>query len=236
VTRWDDARFPTVRGVVRRGIHLQDFRHFIYAQGASRRVVNMEWSKCWAENKKEIDTQAKRFTTINKTDNVELTVTNGPEGSSNSYLASPLHLKDSSLGSRVIRISKQVLFETVDVDGIAAGETIVLMRWGGVKISKVDGGLEGEFIPDGDFKAAKRKLSWMAKTDANQTVILTEFDNLISKEKLEEEDKFEDFINPDTMAATEAIVDVGLKSPQEHEIIQLERPWILPRRPSLHQQ
>jgi glutamyl-tRNA synthetase len=223
VSGWDDARFPTVRGVVRRGIHLQALRNFIYSQGASRRVVNMEWNKFWAENKKEIDKQAKRFMAINKADNVELTITNGPEESSNSYLESPLHPKDPSLGSRVVRLSKQVLLETVDVDGITVGETIVLMRWGVVKISKIDGGLEGEFVPDGDFKAAKRKLSWMAKTDANPTVILTEFDNLISKEKLEEEDKFEDFINPDTQATTEAIGDAGLKALQEHEIIQLER-------------
>jgi glutamyl-tRNA synthetase len=110
--------------------------------------------------------------------------------------------------------------ETIDVDGITVGETVALMRWGVVKISKADGGLEGA---DGDFKAAKRKLSWMAKMDTNPAVILTEFDNLISNEKLEEEDKFEDFINPDAQATTEAVGDPGLKALQEHEIVQLER-------------
>jgi glutamyl-tRNA synthetase len=93
-----------------------------------------------------------------------------------------------------------------------------------VKITKVDGGLEGEHVPDGDFKAAKRKLSWMANVPAtNPTVVLTEFDNLVTKEKLEEEDKFEDYVNPTTLATTEAIGDAALKTLQEHEIIQLER-------------
>ena len=83
--------------------------------------------------------------------------------------------------------------------------------------------MEGEFLSDGDFKAAKRKLSWMASVPSNPVVILTEFDNLITKEKLEEDDKFEDYINPLTMATTEVIGDAGLKTLKEHDIIQLER-------------
>jgi glutamyl-tRNA synthetase len=83
--------------------------------------------------------------------------------------------------------------------------------------------LEGALVPDGDFKTAKRKLSWLAKTSNATRIILTEFDNLVSKEKLEETDKFEDFINPDTMAEREVIGDAGLKSVLHNEIIQLER-------------
>ena len=64
VTGWDDARFPTVRGVVRRGIDIAALRSFIYAQGASRNVVNMVWHNFWANNKKEIDGKAKRFMAI----------------------------------------------------------------------------------------------------------------------------------------------------------------------------
>lgn len=83
--------------------------------------------------------------------------------------------------------------------------------------------MEGTFVPDGDFKAAKRKLSWIAKVSNNTPVVLTEFDNLITKEKLEEDDKFEDFINPNTVASTDVIGDAGLKTLVEHEVIQLER-------------
>lgn len=93
------------------------------------------------------------------------------------------------------------------------------------KVDVVDGktSLEGEYIPDGDFKAAKRKLSWLADSSSNAKVILTEFDHLVTKEKLEEEDKFEDFVNPTTVATTTVFGDAGLKSLKEHEIIQLER-------------
>jgi glutamyl-tRNA synthetase len=102
---------------------------------------------------------------------------------------------------------------------------------GVVKLTKVDQdangkviALEGEYVPDGDFKAAKRKLSWLVDGETSNTrVILTEFDHLVTKEKLEEEDKFEDFVNPTTMATTEVMGDAGLKMLKEHEVIQLER-------------
>ena len=79
------------------------------------------------------------------------------------------------------------------------------------------------YDPDGDVKSAKRKLSWLADVPENIPVVLSEFDNLISKEKLEEDDKFEDFLNPNTQAETEVIGDAGLITLKEHDIIQLER-------------
>jgi glutamyl-tRNA synthetase len=223
VTGWDDARFPTVRGVIRRGLNIDALRSFICAQGASRNVVVMEWKKFWAENKKEIDKYAKRFMAIDKSENTELIVTNGPEESENAFASTEYLPKDKSFGKRLIRLSKNVLLENGDIEGVQVGEEIVLMRWGVVKITKVDGGLEGEYIPDGNFKKAKRKLSWIANIPSQLRCTLYEFDNLISKDKLEENDKFEDFINPDTLAETEVIGDFGLKSLQRGEIIQLER-------------
>ena len=101
--------------------------------------------------------------------------------------------------------------------------TPIYLFSGVVEITKVDGGLEGKFVPDGDVKAAKRKLSWIADVPENTSVVLTEFDNLISKGILEEGDNLEDLINPNTEADTEVIGDAGLKTLKEHDIIQLER-------------
>lgn len=225
VTGWDDARFPTVRGVVRRGINITALRQFMYSQGSSKRIVLMDWTAFWSENKKEIDKCAKRFMAVNpKGSNVQLRILNAPNEADFAFIETSCHPKDPSLGNRALRIASEVLLETVDVEGIEIGEQIVLLRWGVVKITKVDGAkLEGEYIPDGDFKGAKRKLSWLADVSSNIPVTLMEFDNLISKDKIEEDDNFEDFINPDTLAATEVVGDGGLKALQEHEIIQLER-------------
>jgi glutamyl-tRNA synthetase len=264
VTGWDDARMPTVRGVVRRGVQVPALKTYIYSQGASRRVVNLVWNSFWAENKKILDAQSRRFMAIDASDHVKLTVTNGPAAASHAYLQTPYHPKDPTMGTRAMQICQDVILEAVDVDGVVEGETIVLLRWGTyrghpkepmiafhlvpfvldsnfiyflglfystgvVKIKKVgssDGkisSLEGEFLADGDFKACKRKLSWMANVSNTTAVMLTEFDHLVTKEKLEEEDKFEDFVNETTIATTKVIGDAGLKMLQVNDVIQLER-------------
>jgi glutamyl-tRNA synthetase len=201
----------------------------------------MDWAKFWSENKKEIDKLAKRFMAINQMgDNVLLTITNAPKASDYAFVETALHPKASSMGTRALRIANEVLLETADVEGVAVGEQIVLLRWGVVKITKVEGEkLEGEFIADGDFKACPKKLSWLANVPDNIPVTLYEFDNLISKDKIEEDENFEDFINPHTLATTDVIGDAGLKELKEHEVIQLERrgyfrvdrPYICPDKP-----
>ena len=128
VTGWDDPRFPTVRGVTRRGIDICALKRFMCSQGASRRVVNMEWSKFWAENKKEIDKYAKRFMAIDKRDHVALSVTNACDGVG--FLTTDYLPKDPSFGKRLVRISRNVLLEKVDTEGMEVGENIVLTRWG----------------------------------------------------------------------------------------------------------
>ena len=112
------------------------------------------------------------------------------------------------------------------------------MKWGVVKLTKVeinaeDGSksiFEGEFLPNTDIRTAKRKLTWLAVDEADSVrrssstrCIITEFDNLISKDKLEEGEDFKDFVNPHTIASSEVIGDAGMKSLQHNEVIQLER-------------
>jgi glutamyl-tRNA synthetase len=88
----------------------------------------MEWSKFWAENKKEIDKYAKRFMAIDKRDHVALSVTNACDGVG--FLTTDYLPKDPSFGKRLVRISRNVLLEKVDTEGMEVGENIVLTRWG----------------------------------------------------------------------------------------------------------
>jgi len=224
VEGWDDARFPTIRGVVRRGVNISSLRKFMCSQGASRRVVNMEWGKFWAENKKEIDLIAKRFMAIHKTNHVKLFVENGPDAEqSNEFVTVDYLPKDPSFGKRPMRLGKDVILEAQDMEGVTVGEEIVLLKWGVVKITQVEPSLVGQFIPDGNIRACKRKITWLASHSNNTPCILTEFDNLISKGKLDKDDDFKDFLNPHTMATSEVVGDATLKTLEKDAIVQLER-------------
>jgi len=229
VTGWDDPRFPTVRGVVRRGINVSALTEFILEMGASRRINLMEWNKFWALNKKKIDIKAKRFMAVSsKEDCVKLTVTNAPDMDANVFITTDYFPKDASAGKRIVRIGKNVLVEKSDCEGVQCGENVVLMRWGLVTITKVDGdNLEGTYkqLEQGseEVKLAKRKLTWLCDCQENVNVKLFEFDNLINKPTLEEGEDYKDFINENNLACSTAIGDSGLKKLKKDDVIQLER-------------
>ena len=224
VTGWDDPRFPTVRGVVRRGVNVSALRDYILGQGASKRMTLMEWGKFWAVNKKSIDDNAKRFMAISKEGKVAIKVVNAADAGKNEFIKALNHPKFPELGQRLLKVSSSILVESSDMENVQVGEEIVLMRWGVVKITKVDGGFEGEFVPDGDFKdAKKRKITWLSASDQNIEVKLYEFDNLINKAKLEENENFKDFLNTNNLASTVVHGDPGMKSLKQDQVIQIER-------------
>ena len=66
VSGWDDPRFPTVRGIRRRGMTVEALLNYILSQGASQREILLEWDKIWAANKKVIDPISPRHTAVNK--------------------------------------------------------------------------------------------------------------------------------------------------------------------------
>lgn len=65
VSGWDDPRFPTVRGILRRGMTVEALRNYILMQGASQKDMLMEWDKIWSLNKKAIDSVAGRYYALN---------------------------------------------------------------------------------------------------------------------------------------------------------------------------
>ena len=61
---WDDPRFPTFRGMRRRGMTTEALRQFMLLQGPSQNQVLLEWDSIWTINKKIIDPIAPRFCAI----------------------------------------------------------------------------------------------------------------------------------------------------------------------------
>ena len=233
VPGWDDPRFATVKGMLRRGLQVEALRSFMLAQGASRRVNDMEWDKFWNFNKKVIDPVAARYMATSTEGAITLNVTNVPTEFGRTVAKHPKDKNGEKFGLKTVFCGPKVLIESEDANangGVAVGEAITLMRWGVINITAVhkngEGAitsLDGEYDPNGDFRAPKRKITWVSGSAHSVKLQLCEYDYLITKKKLAPEDNFEDFINKQSEAITEAIGEPGLSLVGVNECIQLER-------------
>ena len=58
------TRFPTVGGILKRGMTVAGLKQFILSMGASKNSNLMEWDKLWNFNKNVIDPTAHRYTAL----------------------------------------------------------------------------------------------------------------------------------------------------------------------------
>lgn len=107
------------------------------------------------------------------------------------------------------------------------------MDWGNAivrsKITNASGtvaSIEMDLNLEGDFRKTKKKITWLAQpTDEHPLVdvVLLDYDYLITKKKLEENDSVEDFATPVTEFREEAVADAGVKDLKKGDIMQFER-------------
>ncbi|KAI4092321.1 MAG: hypothetical protein LQ344_003566 [Seirophora lacunosa] len=230
---WDDPRFPTIRGIRRRGMTIEALREFILKQGPSRNIVNLDWTTFWATNKKYIDPVAPRHTAIEKENAVTATVKGARVAA---YTEDkPKHGKNPELGTKKVAYSSEILIDQVDAQAFAQDEEITLMNWGNAIVRSISHSLnplhrslvtslELELHLQGDVKKTKQKITWLATSGQELIPVeLVDFDYLITKDKLEEDDNVDDFLNPKTEFRTEAVADGNVAELKENDVIQFER-------------
>ena len=142
----------------------------------------------------------------------------------------PLHQKNEALGSKAVIYGQDLWIERDDAVSIEVGEKITLMKWGNVTITKKENNSEGMPIlygtvdeSDKDFKKTK-KITWVcADPDTTVEVSLTEFDHLITKQKIEETDDVKAIVNHNSKIEYTAIAEGSLRNIQRGSSIQFER-------------
>ena len=229
---WDDPRFPTIRGIRRRGMTIDALREFILKQGPSRNIVNLDWTLFWATNKKYIDPVAPRHTVINKDHPVVATV----KGARVAPYAEdkPKHGKNLELGTKKVTYSNSVLIDQSDAQAFEQDEEITLMNWGNAFVRNISHSLnplnrtvtslELELHLQGDVKKTKQKITWLSEKGQELIPVeLVDFDYLINKDKLEEDDDLDDFLTKVTEFRTEGLADCNVADLQQGDIIQFER-------------
>lgn len=244
VDGWDDPRFPTVQGIVRRGLKIEALIQFILEQGASKNLNLMEWDKLWTINKKIIDPVCPRHTAVIEERRVLLTLTDGPE---QLFVRSiPRHKKYEGAGEKCTTFTKRIWIDLADAKSISVNEEITLMDWGNAMVKDIvkdqDGNvtrLNGVLHLEGSVKTTKLKLTWLPETSELVNLSLVEFDYLITKKKLDEGEDFLDALNPCTKRVTAALGDSNMRNLKRGEILQLERkgyficdaPFLRPSKP-----
>jgi len=226
VDGWDDPRFPTIRGILRRGMGVEALREYILMQGPSKNILLLEWDKFWAVNRKFLDPIAPRHTAINDKTKVKLTIQGAGATQTKEALK---HKKNPDLGNKVVYYSSSVWLEGADAQQIEDNEEITLMDWGNVIIKKIQKTgdkvteLEGVLHLEGDFKKTKKKLTWLSTEGKNIPVEIHDYDFLITKKKLEEDDDFESALRDRTEFMLKTIGDHNLANLRKGDKIQLER-------------
>jgi glutamyl/glutaminyl-tRNA synthetase len=229
VANWDDARFPTIQGMMRRGLTKEALWEFILAEGASKNTVLMEMSKLWAINKRLIDPEVPRYWAVNKTKLVKVTLEDAP--ATPEAVSKPRHKKNEKLGNKTVTYTNTIYLEQEDAVRLKDGEEVTLMDWGNAIMTKIhrdESGavthIDGKLHLAGDFKTTEYKLTWLpALPEQLIDVKLVEFGNLLNKKALAKEDNFVDFVNKDTVFETECLGDPNLRNLQKGDRIQLER-------------
>uniref|UniRef100_A0A8B9JEC3 Bifunctional glutamate/proline--tRNA ligase n=1 Tax=Astyanax mexicanus TaxID=7994 RepID=A0A8B9JEC3_ASTMX len=228
VDGWDDPRFPTVRGVLRRGMTVEGLKQFIAAQGGSRSVVNMEWDKIWAFNKKVIDPVAPRFSALLKQQVVPISI---PEAKEEMKEAAK-HPKNADVGMKPVWYGPKVFVEGADAETFTEGETVTFINWGNIIISKINKdssgaitSLEGRLnLENTDYKKTT-KITWLTDTPKAPLIptVCVTYQHLISKPVLSKDDNFKDFINKQSKTEEMMLGDPCLKELKKGDIIQLQR-------------
>jgi len=229
VEGWDSPAFPTVRGMLRRGLTVPALKAYIYAQGSSMRGTNQGMEKLWSINKQLIDRVVPRYWAIPVNARVKLTLTNGPEGME--YRGIPFHKQNLELGNKVTHYSSNLWIEEEDAKVVKLGEEITLMDWGNCYIKEIKKEadkiveLVGELHLAGDYKTTTWKWTWLSADSVLDLVPveLIEYDFLITKSKIEKDDKLSDYVHPKMKVCTEALGDPNLRLLSKGAKIQLER-------------
>lgn len=218
---WDDPRFPTIQGIRRRGMTIQGLRAFILSQGASRNTTTQEWDKIWTVNKRVIDPIAPRHVALNMDKAKSVTVTNAES----EVKAMPKHKKNPDIGMKSVIYQSKIFVEGEDANSFEVGEKVTFMDWGNMEITGRDdsGNLEAKYLPeDQNFKGTK-KVTWLADVDDLVPVKVCRYFDILTKDRLEEEDEFEAYINKNSEVIEYLTADINLKLVKKGDTIQLER-------------
>ena len=228
VEGWDDPRFPTVQGIIRRGLLPQALKDFCLEQGASKKTNLMEWDKIYAINRNYIDPIAKRYFAVSVEGAVNLLIDNMEDKVEEVEV--DWHQKNKELGKRIQKRYNKLVIEKEDANLLKEGQKLTLYKWGNSIVEKIE--KEGDKITaihvkltpeDKDFKKTTI-CHWVPMKEGLYTqAVIREYGHLITVKKLEDNMKIEDIVNNNSKFETIVYIEKIIEEAKKGDKVQLER-------------
>uniref|UniRef100_A0A672T3R1 Bifunctional glutamate/proline--tRNA ligase n=1 Tax=Sinocyclocheilus grahami TaxID=75366 RepID=A0A672T3R1_SINGR len=210
VDGWDDPRFPTVRGVLRRGMTVEGLKQFISAQVCV------------------IDPIAPRYTALLSSQFVPVCISEAKE----EMKEVAKHPKNADVGMKQVWYGPKVLIEGADAETFTEGETVTFINWGNIIITKIHRDASGAItsldghlnLENTDYKKTT-KITWLAESSRAPLVptVCVNYQHLITKPVLGKDDDFKAYINKNSKIEEKMLGDPCLKDLKKGDIIQLQR-------------
>ena len=244
VSGWDDPRMPTLSGMRRLGYPPKAIRNFCDTIGVTKfnsmtDIALLEHAVRDVLNK----TSPRVMGVMNP---LKVTITNYPENQSEEWLEAVNNPEDESAGTRQVPFSKTLYIEQDDFMEDPSRKFFrlgpgreVRLRWAYFvtcnEVVKNDAGevielkctydpaTKGGDAPDG--RKVKGTLHWVSANHA-LPVEARLYDRLFNVEnpnKTKDGQTFVDYLNPDSLQVTEAMVEPSVKAKEPGERVQFER-------------
>ncbi len=237
---WDDPRFPTIRGILRRGMEPSVLREFILAQGASKNNVCMTMDKLWVLNKDALDKVVHRHVALPSAGIVPLTLAAG-DGVPTGIDVRPVekHPKRPEFGSFPAVYASTLWLAADDAAPLTVGEELTLIKWGNVVVTAIERDAAGRpsaiaarFNAAGDPRTTKHKITWLPRIadgvpgrDQGHLVdvLLQEFGYLITVKTVDDDQDFDSVVNKNSMLETRAFGAPSMRALAVGDKIQIMR-------------
>ncbi len=243
VEDWDDPRMPTLSGMRRRGYTPQAIKNFCEEIGITK--FNSLTQIALLEHCLRADLNKVALRRMAVFDPLLVEITNWEDGLVD-WLDAINNPEDESAGTRKVPFSKHIYIEKSDFMEnppkkyfrLSPG-TEVRLRYAYILkcvdvVKNADGSVEkllctidtesrGGNAPDG--RKIKGTIHFVSKDHALKAKVRL-FDNLFTKEDLSnlgDDENFKDYLNPNSLTETEALLEPSLKEAKPQEPLQFER-------------
>ncbi len=240
VEGWDDPRMPTIAGLRRRGYTPASIRDFCNRIGVTKVDGTVEMGVLEASIREDLDRTAPRRMAV--LDPLKVVITNYPEGKVET-LEAPNHPKDDAMGSRQLKLTREIYIDRADFRESANKKYKRLVLGGEVRLRNAytiicDEAVkndQGEVVelrchydpetlgrnPEG--RKVRGVIHWVSASEGVEAEVRL-YDRLFRVPNPAAEDApLGELLNPDSLKVVQAVVEPALADAAPGERFQFER-------------